>query len=291
MAKKVKKDGERKEEKKVVFEEPEFDEREYLTEQLHNIRLTILFILFGVPMGLLWAFIAATTGSTMLGMAVCVGGYVLGILALKSVLGIDILSGPKKTVASTFLMFIFTCLAFAVLLSNPPAMDHTPPSITDVMVDFQPNATAGPSEEWEVLMVQGKYLPANSSNDARKKANPDKTMFLYEEGVQAMEGDRLSILVRAADASGLNGVWLEYGFGDIERPAVPMVRVTEEQWDVLGDGRPYELWGEHFYQFQFTLDQSGSLYYRIRAEDKAGHETVFETTNTDDTVRVIERTT
>ena len=290
MAKKVKKDGERKEEKKVVFEEPEFDEREYLTEQLHNIRLTILFIIVGVPMGLLWAFIAASTGSTMLGMGICVGVYILGVLALKSILGIDLLSGPKKTVASTFLMFIFTCLAFAVLLSNPPAMDQTPPSITDVMVDFQPNATTGPSAEWEVLMVQGKYLPANSSNEARKKDNPDQTMFLYDTGVHAMEGDRLSILVRAADSSGLTGVWLEYGFDSIDRPAVPMVRVTEEQWSLLGDGKPYELWGEHFYQFQFTPDQKGNLYYRIRVEDKAGHETIFETTAAMDSIRVIERT-
>ena len=38
MAKKVRKDGERKEERKVVFEAPEFDEREYLTEQMFNIR-------------------------------------------------------------------------------------------------------------------------------------------------------------------------------------------------------------------------------------------------------------
>lgn len=290
MAKKVKKDGERKEEKKVVFEEPEFDEREYLTEQLHNIRLTVLFIVFGVPMGLLWAFIAATTGSTMLGFAACFGGYILGIFALRSVLGIDVLSGPKKTLATTLLMFLFTSLAFAVLLSNPPAMDHTPPSITNVIVDFQPNMTTGPAEDWEVLMVQGKYLPSNSSNEARKKDHPDKIMFLYNEGVHASQGDRLSILVRAADASGLNGVWLEYGFETIDRPAVPMVRVTEEQWNVMGDGKPYELWGEHYYQYQFTPDQSGLLYYKIRVEDNAGHETIFETTAPTDSIDVKERT-
>ena len=165
MAKKVRKDGERKEEKKVVFEPPEFNEREYLTEQLYSLRLNLLFVLMGIPMGFLWANIAASTGSTILGLGIVIGVYAGAVYGLKFRMDIDILTGPKKTIASTFLMFIFTALAFSVLFSNPPVMDNTPPSITDVMVDFDSNLTD--DGEWEILMRHKDNLPSNKSNRQR----------------------------------------------------------------------------------------------------------------------------
>jgi len=87
MAKKVRKDGERKEEKKVVFEAPEFNEREYLTEQLRNIRSSLFFIVLAVPSGAAWAFTAVATGSGVLGLLASVAIYIVGIQLIKLLLG------------------------------------------------------------------------------------------------------------------------------------------------------------------------------------------------------------
>jgi hypothetical protein len=285
MAKKVRKDGERKEEKKVVFEAPVFDEREYLEEQVHNIRLTIIFVLLGIPTGFIWAMIAANFGSTAMGLALAIVVYVACLTILKGLFSIDILGGPKKTLASTLLMFIFTALAFSVLFSNPPAMDHTPPSITDVMVDYDVNITA--DEDWDILMRHRSNLPINESNQERKDENPDQTMFLYKAGVTASVGDRIAILVRAADASGLRGVWVEYGYDNIDSPPEAMERLTKEDWDMLGDGTDFTMVGEHYYQYQLTAARSGSLYYKITVEDMAGHTQVFEV-DVEDSIYVAE---
>ncbi len=286
MAKKVRKDGERKEEKKVVFEPPVFDEREYLEEQMHNIRLTILFVIIGIPTGLVWAVIAVATGSTLLGLVMAIGVYAAGVYILKGLLSIDILSGPKKIIATTFLMFIFTALAFSVLFSNPPVMDETNPSITDVMVDFDTNLTS--EEDWDILMRHRSNLPKNKSNQERKDANKDQTMFLYNESVTAAEGDTLAILVRAADASGLRGVWVEFGYDSIDSSAKAMTRLTEEEWKVMGDGSDYAFIGEHYYQYRLPAARSGNLYYRITVEDMAGHTKVFEVTESEDSIRIAE---
>jgi len=288
MAKKVRKDGERKEEKKVVFEPPEFNEREYLTEQLYSLRLNVLFVLMGIPMGFLWANIAAYTGSTMVGLGIVIGVYAGSVYGLKMVRDIDILTGPKKTIASTFLMFIFTALAFSVLFSNPPIMDNTPPSITDVMVDYDSNLTD--DGEWEILMRHKDNLPLNKSNRNRIKDNKDQTIFLYNDTFQAVVGDEMIIMVRAADAAGLRGVWLEFGYDTIDSTTEPMVRLTEADWKVLGDGRDYTLVGEHYYQYQISATRSGNLYYRIIVEDMNGLTRTFETIVSEDSIHIAEPT-
>ncbi len=288
MAKKVRKDGERKEEKKVVFEPPEFNEREYLTEQLYSLRLNLLFVLMGIPMGFLWANVAAVTGSTILGLGIVIGVYAGAVYGLRFGIGIDILTGPKKTIASTFLMFIMTALAFSVLFSNPPVMDNTPPSITDVMVDFDSNLTD--DGEWEILMRHKDNLYSNKSNRQRIKDNKDQTMFLHNESINAEVGDELAIMIRAADASGLRGVWVEYGYDTIDSAKRPMVRLTEAEWKVMGDGQDYALVGEHYYQYQLPATRSGNLYYRIIVEDMAGHTKTFETEVSEDSIYIAEPT-
>lgn len=288
MAKKVRKDGERKEEKKVVFEPPEFNEREYLTEQLYSLRLNLLFVLMGIPMGFLWANVAAVTGSTILGLGIVIGVYAGAVYGLRFGIGIDILTGPKKTIASTFLMFIMTALAFSVLFSNPPVMDNTPPSITDIMVDFDSNLTD--DGEWEILMRHKDNLYSNKSNRQRIKDNKDQTMFLRNESINAEVGDELAIMIRAADASGLRGVWVEYGYDTIDSAKRPMVRLTEAEWKVMGDGQDYALVGEHYYQYQLPATRSGNLYYRIIVEDMAGHTKTFETEVSEDSIYIAEPT-
>ena len=288
MAKKVKKDGERKEEKKAVFEPPVFNEREWLEEQLHNVKLTILFVILGVPTGLIWAVVASSTGSTLLGFGMALGVYAAGVYILKGLFDIDVIRGPKKVIGSTLLMFIFTALAFAVLFSNPPVMDNTTPSITDVMVDYNTDISA--EDNWDILMRHRSNLEDNKTNRARKKANPDQKMFLHNTSNTAEVGDTIAIMVRAADASGLRGVWVKTGYDSIDSPPEAMTRLTEDEWKVMGDGSDYTLVGEHYYQYRLTTERSGNLYYRITVEDMAGHTKVFDVSGSDDSVFVEEAT-
>jgi hypothetical protein len=275
MAKKVRKDGERKEEKKVVFEEPEFDEREYLTEQLHNIRTTLFFIILAIPMGAAWAFTALSTGYNVAGLGVSVAGYLVGTQVIKLVMGVDLLEGPKRLLATTFLMYLFTSLAFAVVMSNPPSNDVTNPSITDVVVLVRDPDDV--DAKWEVLMRHRRTLPLNESNAERLKDHPDQRIFLIDEEVNAMTGDDISILVRAGDASGLESVILRKGYQTIDPTPLAMERVPESDWSSLNIGGDFFLWGEHYYRYDLFNVSAGNLYYNITVEDKVGLEKVFET--------------
>ena len=159
---------------------------------------------------------------------------------------------------------------------------------TDVMVDFDSNLTD--DGEWEILMRHKDNLHLNKSNQKRIKGNKDQTMFLHNTSINAEVGDDLSIMVRAADASGLRGVWVEYGYDNIDSGLMPMVRLTEAEWKVMGDGSDYALVGEHYYQYQLPATRSGNLYYQILVEDMAGHTRTFETEVSEDSISISEAT-
>jgi len=284
MAKKVRKDGERKEEKKVVFEPPEFDEREYLTEQLHNIRSTLFFIILAIPMGLAWAFTSIATGTNVAGLAVSVTGYILGTQVLRLVFDVNLMEGSKRTLVVTFLMFLFTSLAFSVVMSNPPVNDVTAPSITDVVVTIQGNETD--ETDWTILMRHRRTLPLNRSNDKRIDDNPKQRLFLVEEGTNAISGDTVNILVRAGDAAGIKSVILEWGYTNINSAPVRMDRVSESLWNELDIGMDYYLWGEHYYNHSIPNVVPGNLNFLITVEDVNGHTSVFETKLSDESVYI-----
>ena len=285
MAKKVRKDGERKEERKVVFEAPEFDEREYLTEQLHNIRATLFFIILAIPMGAAWAYMAIATGFNIAGLGVSVAGYLMGTQLLKVLLDVDLLDGPRRLLATTFLMYLFTSLAFSVVLSNPPANDVTEPSITDVVVcvEGEEDGDGG----WEVEMRHRATLPVDGNRSKRIKDNPDQRLFYLVEGDDTSRGVNVSILVRAGDASGLDSVVLRYGYQSINETPYVMERVTEDRWEALNIGGDYYLWGEHYYEYVIPSVGPGNMYFEITVEDSAGLVSTFETESAAESVQIV----
>ncbi|UCC93284.1 MAG: hypothetical protein JSW25_01010 [Thermoplasmata archaeon] len=284
MAKKVRKDGERKEEKKVTFEPPEFDEREYLTEQMHNIRSNLFFIILAIPMGTAWAYTAIATESNLAGLTVSILGYILGVQFLKYVLKEDLLEGPRRLLATTFLMYLFTSLAFSVVMSNAPANDVTPPSITDVVVLHEGEGADG--DGWVLLMRHRRTLELNKTNADRKEANPDQRLFTVMDGEYALEGDNLSIMIRAGDASGLDTVIMYWGYQEINETPYQMIRVSETRWQELGMDRDYYLWGEHYYEHVIEDVVEGNIWFEIVVTDNAGHDGSFETAILEDSVRI-----
>ena len=282
MAKKVHHDGERKEEKKAVFEAPEFDEREYLQEQLRKIRFSLMFTIYAIPFGAIGAYLGITVGNGWLGVLIAIIGFIGGVYLARTFFDMDLLDGPKMQVVGSSGIFIITYLAVAILLSNPPVNDPGDPSITDLMIYVDRD---GGDVDWEPLMLHKDRLPGNSTNKDRFKNNPDQLYFLWNESLPALEGDNISILVRAADPAGLKGVWLENGWGTINDTALEMIRVDEAHWDELGTGDPYDIWGEHYHRFDIHLTSAGNLYFRITVEDVNGHTRVYET-EWEDTVDV-----
>jgi hypothetical protein len=220
------------------------------------------------------------------GFVAAILGYIVGIMVLRILTDIDLLTGPKKQLASSAAMFIFTFLAFAVLLSNPPVHDTAEPSITDVMVYVQKDDYK--EGIWEVLMVHKGKLPANETNRDRIKGTTQK-YFLWDEDFKARQGDNLTILVRTADPAGLRGVWITYDYEAPEGALEEMERVTESEWnafeDRLGYELPYELWGEHYYKFVIHNVSAGNLYFSVISEDVNGHKKTYET-EYDDTVHI-----
>jgi hypothetical protein len=298
MAKKVRKDGERKEDKKIVFEPPEFDEKAWIHEQMESIRISIVFVLLAIPFGFLGAFAGAVWDNGTVGWAFAITGYIAAFFIFHRVLDIDIRDVPKKQIAISAAMFIFTYIAFSALFSNPPIYDQADPSITSVFVFYQKDLPF--DEDLDVLQVHRKWLPDDKFNRQRTRASPDQRYFLWDEEEPAWIGDNITILVRAADAGGLENVTFQEWYSTPDRPPVPMARVTEDQWEVYVDALekayeesntlmpfdfPYDIWGEHYWGITLPLDSLGNLYYKIVATD-VNDQTRSYRTPFDDTVRV-----
>jgi hypothetical protein len=127
MAKKKKKEDE---EEAPAFKFPEFDEKEYLRDEMRDAKAVIAATLLGIPMAVgaaaLTGFVHPTAG-IVLGLAGFVVMFYLFRFLLKDISGFKI---------KHWLMcaggYFFTFLAAWVIFINPPFMDLAGPVIEDV---------------------------------------------------------------------------------------------------------------------------------------------------------------
>lgn len=144
MAKKRKKTDAEKEEKE--YRPPEFDEREFITEEINIARAVILGGIISLPTGIAAFFVSEALGTSFGGLVVVILGIVL-IKHLMPVFKVDeVLFKPKHwlSVASTY---FFALLAIWVLIMNPPFNDFAGPQIMNLDLEIvgpvnQPNMTA-----------------------------------------------------------------------------------------------------------------------------------------------------
>jgi hypothetical protein len=141
---------------------------------------------------------------------------------------------------------------------------------------------------WVVFMRHRDTLPRNATNIQRMDDNPDQQMFKLEEGTTVKAGDPLTVLVRAADASGLKGVWLEYGYDNIDSAPMVMKRIDRERWAELQPDVAYEFVGEHYYEAEIPVVRGGTLYFSITVEDNSGLDASFETVTAKDSVLIVD---
>jgi len=266
VAKKVRKDGERKEEKKAVFEPPEFDERAYLVEELGKMRVALVFTFLAIPFGFIGAYLGDMTGSGWPGLVVALAGIPLGYVVMKGLFGFDMLAGKKRDILMPVAMFLVSWLVFAILFSNPPFVDNTEPSITDARVYAA--SPSEPSSGWTLYMYMG------TSRD-----RPDAKLLYSEDvpkGFSVRAGDNLTILVRAGDAQGIRSVKGTWWTASNTKNYTEMPEVTDSLWRELGS-RPYGIAGEHYYMLTIPDIPSGNVYYELVVEAMNGKTKTFTT--------------
>ena len=270
MAKKVKRDGERKEEKKAVFEPPEFDERAYLKEEMRKIKSFMVFLVVSVPFGAVGAYLGHLTGSGWPGLIVAMGGIVLGHLALKNLLGIDLLADKKRDFLMPAGTYIVSWLVFAIVFSNPPFFDATTPSVADVRIYVQ--NVSDPTGDWTLYKAMGHD---RDDPDAQLVIDPDlSTNFTVPEG------SNVRILVRTGAPQGIENVSLTWWLTSPSMEWVGMHPLNGSEWDELG-GRPTSLAGEHYYGTTLYGLAKGNLYFKIVIVAGNGNSRSFVTRHAD----------
>jgi hypothetical protein len=266
VAKKVKKDGERKEEKRAVFEPPEFDERAYLVEEIGKMKVSLVFTFIAIPFGAIGAYLGDMTGSGWPGLVAALAGVPLGYLVMKGLFGVDMLAGKKRDIVMVAGLFLISWLVFAILFSNPPFVDNTEPSITDVRVYAE--RPSDPASGWSLYMLMGFDKDQADAKLIKNGGLP--------KGFSVREGDNLTILVRAGDAQGIESVRGTWWTITPSENYTVMPSVNESQWRELGS-RPTGIAGEHYYELFIPNVTVGNVYFKLVVEAVNGKTKTFTT--------------
>lgn len=131
MAKKRKKDKEAEE--KYEFVPPEFDEKQFLTDEMKVTKRLVLVVLYGILFGVLAAIVTIMERNGYLGLFL----FLIGIAFLRlflTTLKIDVSKLTKKNWAENAMWFFFTFLAIWILAVNPPFVDFVGPEVKNISI-------------------------------------------------------------------------------------------------------------------------------------------------------------
>ncbi|MBM4237059.1 MAG: hypothetical protein FJ151_01065 [Euryarchaeota archaeon] len=132
MAHKRKKEVAKEEE--YEFVPPEFDEKEFLENDIKGTKTLLLTTVFAIVCGII-AFLLGGV-SALLGLVILIGGMV-ALRYLYLVIGIKPNEVEKKTMIGNLIVFFFLTLGIWILLVNPPFSDQTDPQVSEVSIWFQ----------------------------------------------------------------------------------------------------------------------------------------------------------
>jgi hypothetical protein len=131
MAKKRKKQKKAEEEEKYEFVPPEFDEKQFLKDEMSATKQILIIVAYGALLGGLAALATIITSNWITGLAVLFAGF--GTMkTLFTAMKIDLSKFTKKTWLGHGAWFFFTFLAFWILLVNPPFTDFAAPEVKNV---------------------------------------------------------------------------------------------------------------------------------------------------------------
>jgi hypothetical protein len=131
MAKKRKKQKKAEEEEKYEFIPPEFDEKQFLKDEMSATKQVLVIVGYGVLMGVLAALATILMSNGIAGLAVLVIGF--GTMkTIFSAMKIDLSKFTRKTWLGHAAWFFFTFLAIWILIINPPFTDFASPEVKNV---------------------------------------------------------------------------------------------------------------------------------------------------------------
>ncbi len=195
------------EEEREIFEEPEFDEREFLVSEIKKAKGIIFIFSVALILGLISGYLQVYVSVYM--------GVILGfgfLLILKPILGkLHAEFKDKKTWFYAITMFLLIWFLGWTVALNPPLNDVSPPQIRNVEVY---NGTA-----WVVI-----YTYSHGVYDK----NIDKLKWGNKISVRAFVSDNVGVdqvKINGHLAKRINGYYVAYNITNSGR-------ITVEAWDV-----------------------------------------------------------
>jgi len=146
----------RKKEPKEAFKVPEFDEAEFMENEMEISKTGIITVLYAIPIAIV------SFGLTIIGLAGI--GFIIGFFCIFTLrylyekLGINLKGFEKKTWLGNGALMFFSWLLIWVLLLNPPFSDVSKPSIRNVELWVQDDGN------WSRTILQasgGNYQPVD----------------------------------------------------------------------------------------------------------------------------------
>jgi hypothetical protein len=126
MAKKRKKEKQEKE--GYEYKPPEFDEEDYLRNEIRDTRALLVTMAYAALIGI------ASFGVMFTEVALAALFGIIAIVFLRHIyplVGVDTSSLEKKQWGGNIVMYLFTWLAVWILLTNPPFSDIAGPTVKD----------------------------------------------------------------------------------------------------------------------------------------------------------------
>lgn len=130
MAKKRKKQK-KEEEEKYEFVPPEFDEKQFLLDEMSATKRVLLIVGFGVLIGALAGVLTIITANGLFGLVMLIVGF--GSMKMLFIwMKFDLSKFKRRTWLENSAWFFFTFLAVWILVINPPFVDFASPEIKNV---------------------------------------------------------------------------------------------------------------------------------------------------------------
>jgi len=255
MAKKRKK-TKPQEEEKYEFVPPEFDEKQFLIDEMKATKRTVLVVGYGILFGVIAGMVTLTTNLAYLGLIV----LLLGFATLKYFLGgvrIDISKLTRRNWIESGFWFFLTFLAIWVLVVNPPFMDIAPPDIMHVKIAVYTSTGGWITYNYTHNASQGSYLWMGPSGAASVQAS---LKAAYDNGYP------VNVSARVADNGALGGL-----------PSIQF-RLSPAGNEITNTMSPTDM----SYIYSFVIDDLDSSFltggyftFRIIAHDASGHSATF----------------
>ncbi|MEM4263017.1 MAG: hypothetical protein QXY98_04710 [Thermoplasmata archaeon] len=255
MAKKRKK-TKPQEEEKYEFVPPEFDEKQFLIDEMNATKRTLLVVGYGIAFGVVAGMATLTTNLAYLGLLV----LLLGFATLKYFLSgvrVDISKFTRRNWIESGFWFFLTFLAIWVLVVNPPFMDIAPPDITHVSIAVHTSAGTWITYNYSYNASHGSYQWVGPSGAPSVQSS---LRAAYDNGYA------VNVSARVADNGALSG------------PPSIQFRLSPAGNEITNSMSPTD----RTYIYSFVIDAFGPSYltggyftFRIIAQDASGHSATF----------------